>query len=189
MRIVVVDDGSDPPVKSCVPRGVEYVRLERTGGVQRARNLGLQVLGREVEFALFSDSDVVWKPGSIAAMVETLRGNPEAAYCYGNYEMVGADRMTTFVSGRWNARRLMSANFISTMSLVRMEALPETVWVEDEERLQDWSLWLRLLGEGKRGVWLNRVLFVAYYDAGSISLRGPDDYARWKREIRRRYVG
>ncbi len=116
-----------------------------------ARNKGFRLV--RTPLVLFCDGDISWRPGGVAALVDTLKAHPEAAYAYGAYQMEGV------VIGRepWSASRLRANNFVSTMSVLRVESFPG--WDESLQRLQDWDLWLTVLERGGSGVSCDRVVF------------------------------
>jgi len=58
------------------------------------------------------------------------------------------------------------------MSLVRRIDFPKDGIDESLKRYQDWDLWLRLLKENKKGIWINECLFDSEVREGSISNGG-----------------
>jgi len=111
----------------------------------------------------------------------------KVAYSYGNYDRIGSVT-GTWTAGEFNEKRLKEVNFISTMSMVYTKTLPAPPFVEDEDRLQDWSLWLRMLQNGRVGAYVPKTLFSAFYDDDCISVRDTADYYHWSNLIRSRYV-
>lgn len=194
--VVIVDDGSNPPLikPDFVTCQVKILRLWENKGVQRARNYGWWWLRNQyplLPFTVFCDQDVVWKTRAFLHLHETLDAanniDSKIAYSYGKYERYGV------VTGEWpagefDAKRLKEVNFISTMSLVYTKALPNPPFTEGQERLQDWSLYLRLMNKGRIGVFVNKVIFSTFYKDDCISSRGEIDYRKWEKIIRERYV-
>jgi mycofactocin glycosyltransferase len=74
LDVVVVDDGSARPV--AVPRDVRLVRLLRSVGAARARNVGAQ--GGRSDLLAFLDSDCLAESGWLEALVTEL-ADPEVA--------------------------------------------------------------------------------------------------------------
>lgn len=78
-EVVVVDDGSTPPVVAEGPLAHGAVRIVRNPvalGPSRARNVGLdQATG---DFVAFLDDDDRWLPGKLAAGLAAMRRFPEA---------------------------------------------------------------------------------------------------------------
>lgn len=191
-KVVVVDDASDIPVESRIMLlDAKVIRLWDNKGVQRARNVGWWELKNSCSAILFCDADVQWKPGAFSLMLKALHTrmntDPKVAIAYGDYDRVGA------ITGMWKAgefdvNRLRQHNYISTMSLVSTSALPNPPFIEDEKRLQDWSLWLRIVNKGFTGVYVNECLFTAFYDENSVSVRSSEDYAHWHKTMAERYI-
>lgn len=184
--IIVVDDGSEPPLV----RSDDYhlIRFPRNMGVQQARNAGyMYAKNLKSDFILFCDQDVYWKPRAFYQFLQALRIAPECAYAYGDYERYGQFN-GVFRAGPFSSVRLQAVNFVSTMALVRSECLPKVPFVEDEKRLQDWSLWLRMLNAGHKGVYTDEVMFETGFSKESVSSRGPADYQYWHQLMQRRYV-
>ena len=70
-EVIVVDDGSDPPIGEAVKQGAENVRLIRlpvNSGVSVARNAGM--LAAEAEYIAFLNSDDSWEPRRLEAAKE-----------------------------------------------------------------------------------------------------------------------
>lgn len=189
LRILIIDDGSDPPIEK--PTGssaVDLVRLPFNQGVQAARNLGWAALRDLCPYMLFSDGDIIWKDGALPEMLKLLKKSPpEVGYIYGMYERTGK-LGGVYPSAHFDPDLLREYNYISTMSLVRTAVLPEPPFIPDEERLQDWSLWLRLLKNGIEGRFLKKVIFEAEFGPLSVSLAGMKDYEKWHRIIQTRYA-
>jgi glycosyltransferase involved in cell wall biosynthesis len=195
--IAVIDDASlKPPTWDEVFLGEDstlhrrYIVNSVNLGVQYCRNSGYSfLLGFcDPQYLLFSDADVIWEPGILKRMLDILDGaEDDVAYVYCNYEAKGHLNNVHYAVP-FDADQLRKRNFASTMSVVRSDALPDPPFIEDEGRLQDWSLWLRLLNAGYRGAYLPMVGFTAYYTEASISSRGYDDFLYWKQIIRKRYV-
>jgi glycosyltransferase involved in cell wall biosynthesis len=159
-------------------------------GAPWARNRGAEIArGR---YLLFSDGDVIWEPGAVTAMLWTLKhaiedwqhaadaSDLEPAYAYGMYAMDGA----IYCRHDWDGEALRKGNYISTMSLVRLDVFRE--WDEDVPRLNDWALWLDLMFRGYRGVWVPRVLFTTKRRKG-ITFDGPVSYEEAERLVKRKF--
>jgi len=191
---VVIDDASDEPVMVQEMRGFEYlkvIRLWDNRGVQRARNIGWWELKDKCPYIIFCDGDIQWKPGAFRLMQKAMevrrQTDHRVAIAYGDYDRVGA------IHGLWQAKKfnveeLRRQNYISTMALVATKALPNPPFVEDEDRLQDWSLWLRMVNEGYTGVHVDATLFTAFYEENSVSTRNTKDYEKWHNLLMERYV-
>lgn len=156
----------------------EIIPVFQDGTAPQRRNLGAS--RAKEPFLLFSDDDVIWHKDALAAMLGFLLRHPaNTGYVYTNFMMVNHPTRGTQAheAGEWSATKLRSHNFISTMSLMRREALEATNgWDERLERLQDWDLWLQMLKKGIIGAHLPVVAFTAIYDPNGITK--ADGYAR-----------
>ncbi len=110
------------------------------------------------EFVLFSDNDINWKTQALETLYNVLQATPRASYAYGRYKL-GSD---VWSHQPWDPLALKRMNYISTMSLIRtadLRLLGDSPWDESIKRLQDWDLWLSLLDKGKRGVYVDDLIF------------------------------
>lgn len=79
MTVIVVDDASEddtPQVVQAYGNKLQYVRHENRGGTAKARNTGLNMVKEGV--VCFLDSDDVWLPGGLQALMKTLASSPDA---------------------------------------------------------------------------------------------------------------
>ncbi len=77
-EIIVVDDGSDPPVEPCLSREVsqkiKLIRLNENKGVSFSRNVGID--SASGDWIALLDSDDHWTPYKLANQVAYLREKP-----------------------------------------------------------------------------------------------------------------
>jgi len=77
-EVIVVDDGSQPPLQSdALPLPCRIIRIETSGGPAAARNCGAQAACGTILF--FMDADVEYAPGVIQKICTTLEEHPDAA--------------------------------------------------------------------------------------------------------------
>ena len=175
-KIVLVDDGSEPPpfitTETSLPSEVTVMGFLRNQGVQVARNTGFNyILRHECEFVLFSDSDVIWAPNALDKLVNALLKGPgrRASYAYCDWNWGGKD----YLSQPFNGQHLRKTNYISTMSVIKTRELIKYAGAfpfdEKLSRLQDWDLWLTLLNEGCTGVHVPEILFNTQFSVDGIS--------------------
>jgi GT2 family glycosyltransferase len=157
--VVVVDDGSRPPIVGGDTRCV-WMRLDDPAGVAAARAAGAAALNTDL--IALADADDAWGAGKLAAQVEALDAHPEAALCFGRAEVIGPDgrptgeRLPELAPGLHPptdlARDLFERNAIPASSvLVRREALFAVGGFDTGRALpagSDWELWLRLVAAG-----------------------------------------
>lgn len=171
-RIVVVDDASTDGTQDRLDSLLgqcEVVRLPENKGQSFARNEGFARI-RE-DFLIFLDADVELDPGMLRDLADALDRHPEAAVAYGHFRRCGS-RTDDVRSSPWDPAKLHLMNYVSTMSLARRKDLPRPPFDPELRRYEDWDLWLRLAREGKRGVLVDRVLFLAHYRAEDLSGSG-----------------
>jgi glycosyltransferase involved in cell wall biosynthesis len=93
-ELIVVDDNSSEDV-SWVNRDfpqAKYIR-QAHGGASVARNNG--ILNSSGTFISFMDQDDLWRPEKLARQVAALSQVPDAALCYCDLELIGADSKPT----------------------------------------------------------------------------------------------
>jgi glycosyltransferase involved in cell wall biosynthesis len=157
--VVVVDDGSQPPLE--VPEGVHLVRLEDgPRGPAAARAAGLAVL--DTDLVALADADDVWEPGKLAAQLEALEEHPGAAVAVGRAVAVDAagrptsEQLPQLAAGLHTAQemrgQLFDRNVVAAASVVAWrDALLAVGGFEGGPALpagSDWELWLRLAAAG-----------------------------------------
>jgi glycosyltransferase involved in cell wall biosynthesis len=116
-----------------------------------ARNAGFKLV--HTPYVLFSDNDINWHPMALKWMYDFLEECPDFSYCWGSYEMGGK----MFCNRYWNRDELLKHNYISTMTMVR--TLDHPGFDPKIRRLQDWDVWLTMLQEGKRGEYIDKMIF------------------------------
>lgn len=165
-EVVVVDDGgSDDLASWCAEVADARIRCIRQGnaGVSAARNRGVdEARGRLVAFC---DSDDVWLPGALGALVErydeaSATGDPsfpgaEVGLVYGWYQVADSDGSPTgrvaayrFEGDAWED--LVLINPIGASATLIPKQVFESVggFVDNRDRfpvdVEDWDLWLRI---------------------------------------------
>jgi glycosyltransferase involved in cell wall biosynthesis len=160
LEVVIVDDGStdnfEEKKRSLIAEAknsdvtLKIFRQENRGAPS-ARNHGFsESLG---EFVIFWDADTVGKKNMLETMYYALLTHPEASYCYSQFRF-GWKKMK---SNEFNEVELKKNNFIDTTSLVRRDAV--TPFDETLKRFQDWDMWLTMLEQGRKGVFVCSVLY------------------------------
>lgn len=167
-EVIVVDDGSDEEIGKLGNKEISKFRnfpislfREPHAGAPAARNFGF--IKSKGEFVIFWDADVVGKPDMLEKMLKTLQNNPEASYAYSDFYF-GFKKMP---AGPFDGERLKKMNYIMTTSLIRREAFPG--FDESLRRFQDWDLWLTMLKQGKKGIYIPEILFTVTPHKGGMS--------------------
>ncbi|PIZ95286.1 MAG: hypothetical protein COX81_01135 [Candidatus Magasanikbacteria bacterium CG_4_10_14_0_2_um_filter_37_12] len=158
LEVVVVDDGSEPAFNfqtSDFRFPIEVLRQENMGAPV-ARNKGFEL--SKGEYVIFWDADIVGNPEMIEKMYSALEKNKEASYSYCNFQFSIFNFQNKKMSSRlFDESELKKNNFIHTTSLIRKDVFPR--FDENLRRFQDWDLWLTMLEQGKKGVWIDEYLF------------------------------
>lgn len=145
-----------PSIELNNPR--EIFLMDDDSGVQEKRNAGAR--RATSEFLFFCDDDIVLPEGFFTRMLDGI-GSYDFAYC--DYDAV--NHPTKGFAGHrarhFDAAILRKMNYISTMSLVRRSAFPG--FDVSLPRLQDWDLWLTMVANGSRGVYIRDLKFTAHW--------------------------
>jgi len=164
LEIIIVDDGSTDGTRDWVASQVKYINkfLTYSGnrGSNHARNLGYKL--SRGEFVLFCDADLVMNKSMIGAMKLALNTDKRVSFAYCKFNWINTENNFTKVvgGGDWNINKLYQHNYISMMSLLRRsDFVPFDLKLK---RYQDYDLWLTLARSGKRGTFVNAILFNAY---------------------------
>ena len=124
-------------------------------GANYARNKGFEQC--DTPFVLFADDDISFKPNALEVLYETLRFFSRASYAYGRF------KVDNVIWGHqmFDPVKLLTANYISTMSLLRAEDFKLCGGFDETLKgFQDWDLFLNLLiNHKKRGVYCNELIF------------------------------
>lgn len=159
-EIIIVNDGSTDDIekqKSKIRSENGNIKLkiidQKNLGAPAARNRGFRE--SKGEYLFFCDADVILKSEALAAMIAALKNHPEASYVYSSF-LWGRKY---FRLGPFSEEKLKKAPGIHTVSLIRREHFPKFGWDESIKKLQDWDLYLTMLAEGHKGVWIDKILF------------------------------
>ncbi len=137
-------------------------------GVGRVRNALIERARGELVFVL--DADNLIFPSTLDRLVEALELDPDASFAY---PMLVAQRdwrpVEVFNAWPWNPRRLVQANYIDAMALIRRAALAEVGGYVEDSRIgsEDHDLWCQMAERGMRGVLAPELLAVYRIQAHS----------------------
>jgi glycosyltransferase involved in cell wall biosynthesis len=159
-EIIVVNDRSQDRLSKVIDWSkkifsyrIEWHHNTINHGPQYTRNKGFSFA--KGEYVIFCDADVIFKENALQKMLLALKEHPEVSYAYSSF-IHGHKLFRLF---EFSEEKIKEMPCIHSSSLVRREHLPERPWDENIKRLQDWDLWLTLLEQGRRGIWINDTLF------------------------------
>ncbi|MBU0722442.1 glycosyltransferase family 2 protein [Patescibacteria group bacterium] len=169
-EIIVVNDGSTDNVIAVIEKfkqifgfNLTYSEQENKGA-SAARNKGDKLA--KGEYIIFCDADVVMKPTMLELMLNTLKHNQSASFCYSSF-ILGYKK---FKLWSYDVEKLKIMPYIHTTSLIKKEHFPG--FDETLKKFQDWDLWLTMLDHGHAGVWVNQVLF-------KVAVTGTQTMSNW----------
>lgn len=164
-EIIVVNDGSKDGIDSVLEKYKKLfsprIRIihQENQGANVARNNGFKLA--RGEFVIFCDADIVMEEDMLIKMLRVIKKS-EASYVYSSHKF----GFKKFRLWAFNEDRLRQMPYIHTTSLIKKEDFPG--FDESVKRLQDWDLWLTMLENGKKGVWIDEFLF-AVKSGGTMS--------------------
>lgn len=160
-EIIIVNDGSIDNVESIFENFVKNTKLEnsfaffnqKNSGAPSARNRGFRE--SKGQYLLFCDADAMLYPDFLSNMKEALDNNLDYSFAYSSFYWGSK----LFKLSDFDADRLKKEPYIHTMSLIRRSDFPSGGWDESIKKFQDWDLWLTMLKEGKKGIFVDKALF------------------------------
>ncbi|MTK64561.1 MAG: glycosyltransferase [Methanobacterium sp.] len=186
------DDGSDELLKSINDERIVLMYNKERGGVSKARNMGLE--SAKGKYVAYLDSDNMWDPRYLAAMVGAFKKLPDADAVYSGQFLYKGDNKHPYAVrfGSFNRSLLNNRNYIDINSLCHKRELVENVGVFDEslERLVDYDLILRI-SESAQIYSVPVLLSYYYFDNAENTITNIPGYVsyletvREKRDIRK----
>jgi len=160
LEVIIVNDGSTDGFEEIVPKlvqigvinGVSVKILNQANfGAPKARNEGF--LASSGEYVIFWDADTIGESRMVAKMVKILEKKPEISFVYSGFKF----GWKTFKNCPFNLEKLKKFNFIDITSLIRRKDF--VPFDESLKKFQDWDFWLGLALAGKKGEWINEILY------------------------------
>jgi glycosyltransferase involved in cell wall biosynthesis len=155
LEVVVVDDGSRPPVDAWCPGDVRvrWVRQPNRGAAA-ARNRG--VAHAQSDYVAFLDSDDRFLPEKLERQLALMDANPEVLLSHTSYARIDPEghRLATIDSGRFGEGvypDIYAGCPISTSTVViRRAAIAQGPWFDETAHVaEDILLWARLAKRGR----------------------------------------
>ncbi len=193
-EMLVADDASGDRTAEIVERcaaddpRVRLIRLERNGGVARARNAALAAArGR---FIAFLDSDDLWLPQKLERQVAFMQ-EKDAAVSYTSFRRINEDGSDlgrqVKVPARLTYRQLLKNTAIATLTGMVDTAKTGPIRMT-EARRDDYILWLSILKRGFVAHGLREDLARYRVVRGSLSSK-PKRSAAWVWDVYRKVEG
>jgi glycosyltransferase involved in cell wall biosynthesis len=162
VEVLVVDDGStDQRTIEVLDRLQSHPRLRilRTPnqGVARARNLGFSEA--RGEYILPLDADDRIKPEYVARAAEVLDRQPLVGFVGCHYRIFG-EREGTCTPDDYRLPNLLVENVVPIASVIRRSCWEEVGgYCPELNSIEDWDLWIGILGRDHAGFVLPEILF------------------------------
>ena len=144
-EIIVVDDGSAPPVEIAPDARVRLIRCEANGGPAAARNRGIEAA--EAPWIALLDSDDRWRPGKLERQFEVIaQAEADGCVCGFTFERSGQSvAVLPPVGGVGRIEMLAGARVGAGSTLLVRREVFDAVGLFDEglRRQEDWEWLLR----------------------------------------------
>lgn len=153
-EIIVVDDGSDLSVSSCLKpymSRINYIRHDKNLGVSAARNTGIRAA--KGDYICFLDSDDIWLPNKLERQDEIFSKGWMASHSdefwYRNQTFVNPNEKYSKRYGGQIFQNILDICRISPSSAVLHKSVFKKCGFFDENMrvCEDYDLWLRVASE------------------------------------------
>ena len=163
IEVIVVNDGSTDNTLEVLEPYRDRIALinQENQGRNPARMRGFEK--SKGEYLIFLDSDIEMRHNMLELLHQALKMQPDASYAYGSFKF----GFKEFKAFPFDSKRLRRINFIHTSALIRRKDFPGFDLAI--KKFQDWDVWLTMLGEGKRGVFVDETIFHAHVDKQALS--------------------
>ena len=163
LEVIVVNDGSTDNTRQVLETYRDRITLinQENQGRNPARMRGFDESNGQ--FLIFLDSDIEMRQDMLELLHRALGEHSEVSYAYGSFRFGNK----LFKGFEFDPDRLRQMNYIHTSALIRRQDFLGFDPVI--KKFQDWDVWLTMLGQGKRGVFVDQVLFHAAVDQQALS--------------------
>jgi len=163
LEVIVVNDGSTDNTLEILEAYRDRITLinQENQGRNPARMRGFKEA--QGQFLIFLDSDIKMRKDMLELLYQALLDHPKASYSYGSFHFGNK----LFKGFEFDPDQLRQMNYIHTSALIRCEDFPG--FDPEIKKFQDWDVWLTMLRQGKRGVFVDQVLFHAAVDKQALS--------------------
>ncbi|SDI96480.1 Glycosyl transferase family 2 [Vreelandella titanicae] len=190
-ELLLVDDGSTDGTREWCERQaaknerIQLIALKKNRGVSHARNQGLEVA--QGAYIAYLDSDNVWDPRYLAAMVGAFSREPTAqAFYSGLYRYTGnATEPSGVLFGPLNRALLFNRNYVDLNAFCHTREAYQQCGGFDETlpRFVDWDL-IRRYSQRVRLCSVPVVLTHYYYGRAANTLTANTEYVGYLDQVR-----
>lgn len=155
-EVIIIDDGSVQPITKDMlgPAAADLpvvIKRQENAGAPNARNTGFS--HATGDYVIFWDADILAASTMLAEMAHILDTHHNISFVYSDFYF-GKKKMP---ARSFSLAALKKRNFIHSASLVRKEDV--VTWDESLKKFQDWDFWLQLVEQGKKGYYVQKILF------------------------------
>ncbi len=188
-ELIIIDDGSDDGTKELLEtltdERIKILHNPTRKGVSNARNMGLEAASGK--YMAYLDSDNLWDPRYLAAMVGAFKRLPDADVVYSGQFLFKGDNKHPYAVrfGSFNRSLLMNRNYIDINSLCHTKEIIERIGGFDESlvRLVDYDLILRM-SENAQIYSVPVLLSHYYYDNAKNTITNIPGYVHYLELVR-----
>jgi len=180
IELVVVDDGSQPPLRDelSLPeskfKNIVFKEHQKNQGGNIARNTGIE--NTSGEYIAFLDSDDEWDPEKIETQIQKLITNEAYVSYTGVQQLDSGGKINAIKKATQSGHlldELLNGNLIGTFSsvVVRAETVDQAGKPDpDMPCWQDWEWYLRLAAEGLQFDAVEDPLTIRHNESGDIKI-------------------
>jgi GT2 family glycosyltransferase len=139
---------------------IRPLRLSANGGISANSNAALAMA--KGDFVAFLDHDDVLTPDALFEVASRIRARPDVDLLYSDKDNITpwGERYAPFLKPGWSPELLLSANYLTHLTVVRRQALSAAGPLDPAmDGAQDWDLFLRVTERGARVAHIPRVLY------------------------------
>ena len=160
LEVIIVNDGSTDGFEEIVPKltqigrinGVDVKLLSQANfGAPKARNEGF--LASCGDYVIFWDADTIGESQMLTKMASVLDKKPNISFVYSGFKF----GWKKFRNCAFDPEKLKKFNYVDITSLIRRKNF--VPFDESLKKFQDWDFWLGLALSGKKGEWIDEILY------------------------------
>ena len=174
---IVMDGGSTDGTKEILQQWTDRLDFVSApdGGQTAAINAG--IIRSRGEIIAYLNSDDVYYPGALAAVLAAFDRNPQIDVLYGDADHIDADDrlLAPYPTEEWSFRRLKQVSFLCQPAVFIRRRLMDRIGLFDEQldNCMDYEYWLRAAMNGAHFVHLPIRLAASRLHCGTKTFRQP----------------